>query len=140
MNNRADRFVAGVRARGSDARDVRDAAHEAYHATVAHLKRPWERERIHQALLKMSRIKKWGIAGLVHEEIDARAVEQMVCVHYGVDYDAEHWAMMAAMESCKTFGTNMPLDWWTNQISSRIDSQRLVKVATSLVMRMERKP
>lgn len=35
MSKAADRFLAGVRARGSDARDVRDAAHEAYHATRA---------------------------------------------------------------------------------------------------------
>lgn len=140
MSKDADRFLAGVRARGSDARDVRDAAHEAYHATRVRLRKPWERERIHQALLSLPFIKKWGVAGLVQEEIDARAVEQAVCVHYGIEYDAEHWAMMAAMEACKTFGVGMQLNWWTEQIEGRAGSRRIVAAATSLVRRMERKP
>lgn len=135
----AEQVVAAIQARGSDATDLRDAVHEAHHAVVTKLKRPWERERIHQALLRMPRVRKWGLSMLVMEEIDARAVERLACERFGVPYDAERWAMAAAMETCKTFGVGMQLDWWTARIEERAKSARASLLLDSLLRKLARK-
>lgn len=133
-------FIAAVRARGSDATDLRDAFHEAHHAVTAKLKKPWERERIHQALLHLPRVKKWGVAMLVQEEIDARAVERVACAKFGIEYDVDWWAMMAAMETCKTLGAGLPLEWWKEQIDERCKAPRIEIAVVGLINRMRRKP
>lgn len=140
MTLTAARFIEGVRARGSDVSDLRDAFHEAHHAVTARLKKPWERERIHQALLRMPRVRKWGVAMLVQEEVDARAVERLACAKFGVEYNAELWAMTAAMETCKTFGVDMQLDWWMAQIGERCTEPRIEVAVVGLINRMRRRP
>ena len=48
----AEGIIAWARAHGSEPRDARDAAHEGYHAWTLGLE-VWEREAIHQAILKL---------------------------------------------------------------------------------------
>lgn len=128
--------VEAVRLRGSDARDLRDAVHEAHHAISSGLRGKWERERVHQALLRMPRVKKWGVAMLVQEEVDARAVERLACAKFGIEYDSEYWAMMAAMETCKTLGVGMPPDWWIAQIGQRCTEPRITLALDALIKKL----
>lgn len=96
----ADLFIAAVRARGSDAKNVRDAAHEACHALECGMTKPWEREALHRAITK--HCMKKGRSQLLMSEILARAVEQLVCRRLGVKVEpVEHWAFLACMEAIK---------------------------------------
>jgi hypothetical protein len=91
----AARLVAAVRARGSDTKDARDAAHEASHALDVGAKR-WDRESIHRALMKRRRGEQFA------SEVTARAVEQIVCAKLGVDCGTvEKWASVSYMEALK---------------------------------------
>ena len=97
---RAAAFLEVVRARGNDARDVRDAAHEACHALQAGLEHEpsWDREVVHRALVRAT----GGRSLLVRAEILARAVEQLACRELGVDAgDVKHWAFLSGMEAIK---------------------------------------
>ena len=94
----ADAILAAVRARGSDARDLRDATHEAAHALDARARR-WDRESIHRALLRRYRR---DPAGWMRSEVVVRAVEQIVCETCGVDPGpVELWAGTAILESIR---------------------------------------
>jgi hypothetical protein len=74
--------IAAVRARGNDAKDLRDASHEACHAIEAGIATGWKRDAIHSALsAKVGDTR----AGLWVAEMRARAVEQIVCERLGVD-------------------------------------------------------
>lgn len=92
----AEKIIKAIRARGSDATDLRDAAHEAHHALDAKAKK-WDRESIHRALMRRHR------CALLRSEVMARAVEQIVCTRLGVDPkgDVEKWALVACLESIK---------------------------------------
>lgn len=98
-NDRAKALIDAIRARGSNARDLRDAAHEAYHAIDAGLSSGWDREVIHRALCRKHR----RPIDLLMSEVMARAVEQIVCADLGVDPggDVDRWAMVSAMEAIK---------------------------------------
>ena len=99
----AHAIIDAVRKRGSDPRNLRDAAHEAHHALDAKVKGKWDRENIHRYVRRM------GNGRAVQSEIMARAVEQIVCARCGVDPggDIEHWAFLAAMESIKNDRVNI---------------------------------
>jgi hypothetical protein len=89
-------LIEAIRSRGSDARDLRDAAHEAHHAIVAGVRGPWDREVIHRALMRK------GKSFAQDDEVMARAVEQIVCADLGVDCgDVDTWAFLACMEALK---------------------------------------
>jgi hypothetical protein len=72
--SRADLLVEEIRRRGSDAVDLRDAAHEAHHALSAGVKGRWTRVNI-AAAIKKKRRPGWAS----FDEVLARAVEQIVC-------------------------------------------------------------
>ena len=101
MKITADELIAAIRARGSDARDLRDAAHEAHHA-ILHVKRgPWTRAAIDKAVQTAYR-KSFSYSFKLCEEIDARAVEQVVCADLGVAcWTVKHAAMVMIMECIK---------------------------------------
>ena len=82
------RLIAGVRARGAQPRDLRDAAHEAAHALRTGLAGRWTRDRIHAAVLAAAP----EPHDLLAAELEARAVELLVCQQLGELYDIEHWA------------------------------------------------
>lgn len=65
-------------AHGNDARNVRDAAHEAFHALVVNAKKSWDREKVHRALKRKFKVP----AMLWLNEMQARAVEQIVSQHF----------------------------------------------------------
>lgn len=98
LDERPERIIAAVRARGSDATDLRDAAHEAHHALTAGLRKKWDRESIDRAICR--KFQRPGAAA--SEEILARAVEQLVCADLGVDCGTiDHWAFICCMEAAK---------------------------------------
>lgn len=99
MSNKAEVFLAAVRAMGSDAADVRDAAHEAHHALTSGLKQTWTRDRIHDALMdRFERVR----ANLWLHEIEARVVEQIICKKLKVKTEPlDHWLAISAMEAIK---------------------------------------
>lgn len=88
--------IAAVRARGSGADDLRDAAHEAFHAIRARLELPWTRENIHQGILE-----KFSKVELLSEEVSARAVEMLVCEHFDEPYDQDQYMLLACMENTR---------------------------------------
>lgn len=89
---RADDLIAAIRARGCNATDLRDAAHEAHHA-LAHVKRgKWTRTAIDKAVAKAWPGRR-NYSMRLAEEIDARAVEQIVCA----DLDVECWPVDKAV-------------------------------------------
>jgi hypothetical protein len=96
MNTEAPRIVAAVRARGSDAADVRDAAHEASHA-IQHRLPSWHRNLID---LHMRRMR---MRPRLLSEVRARAVEQLVCARLDVPYTAFEYCNVAVLEMFVTF-------------------------------------
>ena len=77
-------LLAAIRARGCDATDLRDAAHEAHHALTHGIKGKWTRKAVDRAVQK-SWPGRRGYPMRLAEEIDARAVEQIVCADLGVE-------------------------------------------------------
>lgn len=99
----AAKLIEAIRARGSDARDLRDAAHEAHHALSAKVRGPWDRENIHKFVIRLRR------SDEILDEMVARAVETIVCERFGVaivradgtPWTLEQRAMTSSMEAMK---------------------------------------
>lgn len=131
-------LVAAVRAKGSDARDVRDAAHEATHALRWKVRAPWTRDRIHdKAPAPRDASRK------IREEIIARAVEALICAELGVEYDLPTWAMTCAMEQVKMEGIAVPsLDWLIDAIKNHmagLEAKRTAAAVLALAAEPKRK-
>ena len=93
----AARIIAAARARGSDARDLRDAAHEASHALEWGAE-SWDRESIHAS-------RPSDLAAVLASEILARAVEGLVCEALDEPIDpVEARALVALLELNRLFG------------------------------------
>ncbi len=97
---RAAAIIAAVVARGNRAHetgDLRDAAHEAHHALSVGLSGSWDRERLNRAMERK------GPSYLLRSEVEARAVEQLVCADLGVDPggSVDRWALVSCMEAIK---------------------------------------
>ena len=124
-----DELVAIVRARGSNANDPRDAAHEACHALDWDVKKPWTRDNIHARKPKNSRI--FGPMPGVRAETLARAVEQLVCQRIGFDCGSvEKWAMVCWMEMLKNERISLPTDGFLEKaITEDMTSARAITMA-----------
>ena len=124
-------IIAAIRANGSDATDLRDAAHEACHALQWGVKKKWTRENIHAKKPKPHRI--FGDIG-VRDEIDARAVEQLVCARLGVECGSvDHWAHICWMESLHNERVLLPAgDWLADQIRLQMRSKRCADLANQV--------
>lgn len=85
-------IVAWVRCMGSDTTDVRDAAHEASHALEFGCER-WDRRSIDVAAFAPQNRRL-----LVSSEVEARAVERIVCEEVGVPYEPLKWADVCLLE------------------------------------------
>lgn len=95
MNEMSHPIVLWARSMGSDADTVRDAAHESSHALEFGLV-SWDRRSIDVAAFapKHRRI-------LVSSEVDARAVERIVCEELGLPYEPMKWANVCLLEQAK---------------------------------------
>lgn len=103
MKKDAQALIAAIRARGSDVFDLRDAAHEAHHALSAKVRGKWTRERIHSAVIRLGR--SYELA----DEVMARAVESLVCAHFGIEtWPTEKQALTSSMEAIKYGRPCMP--------------------------------
>lgn len=129
MSITSEQLIAAVRANGNDARDLRDAAHEAHHALEAKVKRgKWDRETIHCAVMKM------GLGRAIQSEIMARAVEQIVCADLCADCGTvEEWAMVACMEALKSRIQVPGLDWMVARIKAAMVSPEGRKAADAVL-------
>lgn len=125
-------LVEAVQARGSDARDIRDAAHEARHALKWGVRKKWTRDNIHA---KKPRARSEGVA----DEILARAVEQLVSADLGYDCGSVFtWAMVCYVEMIKNERISLPGgDWLEKAIRSCMASKiarkwadRVIAIAT----------
>lgn len=93
-------IIAWVRSNGSDTDDLRDAAHEASHALEVRPRR-WDRESIHAKIMWKS------LTFKVMTELEARAVERLVCAAHGVEHDWEFFVSLALIEALKS-GVQLP--------------------------------
>lgn len=123
----ADALVDAVRARGSDARDARDAAHEACHALTWGVRKDWTRDNIHA---KKPRNRSEGLS----DEISARAVEAKVCEALGIPHDLEKWAGVCFMELIKNERIAVPsFDWLLAAITARLRSPVVAAMASRIL-------
>lgn len=128
-------IIAAVRACGSDATDLRDAAHEAHHAIEAGVPAgQWDRETIHAAVMAMGRGK------AAASEVMARAVEQIVCADLGVDCGAvEKWSFWACLEAVKS-GTTFPGPTWFANAVRTVMATPSARAAADAVKALVRPP
>jgi hypothetical protein len=129
MSN-ADAIIRYIQAKGSDATDLRDAAHEAHHALVAGARR-WDRNSIHNALMRYT---KGAPGALVFEEVKARAVEQLVCKDLGVEcWPVEKAAHIAWMETTKSLRLLVPTNFFDEAIKKHLDSPTTRAAADAII-------
>lgn len=93
----AQRVISAVRARGSDAEDLRDAAHEAVHGLLGNLS-SWGRNDIGRSLAGRLR-SFYGRSEVTGEEITARAVEAIVCERLCVEHSIERFTGVTLLEA-----------------------------------------
>jgi hypothetical protein len=134
----ADLLVSKIRLLGSDARDLRDAAHEAHHALdagVPHGK--WDRETIHRRLTRGR-----NPGDLLAAELGARAVEQIVCTRLRVECgEIEKWAAVAWMEALKNSGIQLPEpDWIAARVREWMTRPRIVAAAEAVLALRDYEP
>lgn len=125
--------IAAVQARGSDPRNLRDAAHEACHAIGLNLD-CWDRESVHAAIMRLRPSDRFA------SEVTARAVEQVVCANFGVAIDGiGRWALITCMESVKN-GVELPsVELVTRAITNALDSAIVKRRAAEIVAMGERR-
>lgn len=125
----AEAVIAAVRARGSDATDLRDAAHEAAHAFDGGAKR-WDRDSIHAALLRLPHPR----ADMFRSEVLARTVEQIVCADLGVDCGTvEKWAGVAVREAAHYGIAFSDYDTFLRLVRQYMDGREARKVADRVI-------
>lgn len=119
----AARLVAAVQAKGSDATDARDAAHEACHALEWGVMKTWTRDNIHA---RKPRKRSAGVAS----EITARAVEALVCADLGIPHDLEKWGFVCVMEMMKNERIALPsLAWLIDGVRTRMKTKAARELA-----------
>lgn len=132
-------IINAVRSRGSDARDLRDAAHEACHAFELDVPDGrWDRDTIHDAIMatigkrvSTSIIRSLQIAQVIRFETVARAVEKLVCQRF--DVDIGDWADIAFMEAMQGSGIRLPsVDWVREQIARETPTPKVKKLVARI--------
>jgi hypothetical protein len=126
---RRSKLIRAVCVRGSNACDVRDAAHEACHALDYGIPEgDWDRETIHGVATDRSR------SDAVRSELLARGVERLVCERLGQPLeDPEEWILVAAMEAIKGLGASMPYDAWREGIEEAYVSRDAAEMAERIL-------
>lgn len=125
-----DQVVEAVRARGSNARDLRDAVHEAYHAVSVGAE-DWDRDALMDVLArKYSRANR---SEALLNELEARAAEWAACDVNGVEYDVRHWVATMCMEAVKFDRLSLPFEQVVSAVTDirRRDGDRLYQMVIS---------
>lgn len=119
--------------KGSDAQELRDAAHEACHAIMWGVTN-WSRRNI-------DRCKPRGRAAQIRDEITARAVEQLVCQDLDVKCaDVKSCANTCQMELAVLDGIELPDGTWLeDKIRTRMKSREARKYADLVIALAEEK-
>lgn len=141
------RLLAAVSSRGNDAIDIRDAAHEACHGIQARHRGSWERESLHRGLLQRSRKSilaelTYSYAPLIAWELDARAVEQIVCAKLAVVcWSIKTTSDITFHETLHHFKIRLPsIGWIEEQVTQRLERPALQRMADRvLALRPKRK-
>jgi hypothetical protein len=100
-----------------------------HHALRVKLRRSWNRETIHSALVDLCDS---SAPLLVAEELDARAVEWAVCEAHGVAYDLDHWSCIAGLEAMHV-GIAMPHDAWRHGIEVRRGTPDIIRASRAVL-------
>ncbi len=115
------RIVRAVQSRGSNARDVRDAAHEAAHGLTLGLAR-WDRQSVDRALMRLRPRPR------MDHEVTARAVEAVVCARLGEEHSVEKYATTTAMEAARN-GVAVDPVRFAARVFAAMGSPRVVEIA-----------
>lgn len=125
-----DMFVEAIRRRGSDAGDVRDAAHEACHAVdLKIIEGTWDRVTIHEALELRYR----ETVDQVICEAQARAVEMLICDHFEEPYDLHNWAFISFMETSQRQNTQVPVGFYESSIRLHAKLPKTLKLVEAVL-------
>jgi hypothetical protein len=126
--------IAAVRSRGSNARDLRDAAHEAHHALEMGVPPgEWGRDKIGQAVMACSR------STALASEVMARAVEQLVCERLNEPYNRHEWMLLACLEAEKN-GVSVPSVTWMDKAVATAIAQPSAQRAADAVLALPQVP
>lgn len=121
-------IIAAVQSRGSDAADLRDAAHEACHALETGIQISWDRDSVHAGI--------WSAferpADRFRSEVLARAVERIICGRFDVEYDPDKWLGLALMESVKN-GISVPFETWKTVVDLVAGSRAALDLAERII-------
>lgn len=108
-----ERVIAFVSGGGVTPRSFRDAIHEASHAIDLDIDYgDWDRELIHSYIMQLDK------SDRIRTELLARAVEWSACDRFNIEYNPEHYALIAFIEAIKS-GV-----WMPDSIVESIDSLR----------------
>lgn len=126
-------IIAAIQARGSDAMDLRDAAHEAHHALVLGVPvGKWDRKTID--CYAQRAIRKNGRGFGLADETMARAVEQLVCADFGVDCGTvERCALVASMEAIKFDRVSYDLGMFVRTVKAHMVSPEARQSANAVI-------
>lgn len=110
---------------------LRDAAHEAHHALTAKCKAPWSRDAIHEAMADLC----GDVNGeWVIQELDARAVERVVCQALGAPYDADRWMEITWFETASSMKIMLPsVEWITDAVVLRLGLPKIKAAARRIL-------
>ena len=114
-------ILDAVRQRGSNAHDLRDAAHEATHGLELILPR-WDRRIVDRALMRMRPDVR------MRHEVTARAVEAVVCDRFGEEHSVDHFAMVTAIEALKA-GVSFDAGAFAEAVRSAMTHPRVMDLA-----------
>lgn len=134
----AKQLYDAIRAKGYTphgvSEDLRDAAHEAHHALFCRLRKPWTRDRIHDALCKQAnRLRRLRNGELVSYELDARAVEWIICEQHGIEHSVSSWAEMTWWETSKNMNIMLPgVEWIAENVTKRKELTRIKDFAANV--------
>jgi hypothetical protein len=122
-------IVEWTRANGSDATNVRDAAHEASHALELDCE-SWDRATIDDA----ARALRPGESAA--SEVLARAVEQLVCEALGIQHNWDEFMLIACLEAAKV-GRPFPGPGWMTKAVAQVKSSQKAKDMAARILAME---
>lgn len=128
-------LIALCKEHGNDAANIRDAAHEIFHARYAGTKN-WDREVVHRALSR--KFNQMGPAFFWLHELRARAVEQIVSKHFGYDCGAlAGWIHTSILEAIKNGLPSADFDISVKYAKDFLSDRGIVREAQQIIALVE---